>query len=257
LIAEDNLRLELLRYLTGAMTEDERAVFEARLIDDQDFSDAVALSEQNLIDSYALEKLDPDTAHSIRSWIEATPRRLERVEMARAFLGGTRRKIYSKQSLVILAFAACILVAAGVTLSVRNKSDLKAASPGKVATTNAAPGGVAPAAKSSPKPQVILLVAERIRGEQPIATYRIQPDAPVRLQVLLISEKARATYSVRIMSFNQPHVIWEQEALKPDEKDGQPFIETTLPAGSLPPASYNIVVTGIDGELVSHFVVRP
>jgi hypothetical protein len=62
-------------------------------ITDQDFSDAVAVHEQDLIDAYALGSLTPEEARSIQTWIEASPRRMQRVGMARALLVRHPQKI--------------------------------------------------------------------------------------------------------------------------------------------------------------------
>ncbi len=69
MIVENHLRLELLRYLTGEMSEDKRTAFASRLLGDQEFSDAVAMCEQDLIDAYASETLDQDQMRSIQPWI--------------------------------------------------------------------------------------------------------------------------------------------------------------------------------------------
>lgn len=255
MIAEHDLRQELLRYLTGAMTGEEHAIFETRLIEDQEFSDAVAASEQDLIDAYALGTLNPEEARSLQPWIEAAPKRIQRVLIARAFFARKPQIISSKQRIAILStIAACLLIAIGITINRQHKLNSSRVPPPS-ATTTPAPAST-PQPLGFKEPQVILLIAERIRGEQPITIFKLLPDAPIRLQILLVSEREQLTYTAKIISSDNHHVVWERKGLKAKQKDGQVFVEATLPPGSFPPATYYVLVNGGSGGLISHFTVR-
>ena len=257
MIVEDHLCLELRRYLTGEMSDQERTAFESRLLDDQEFSDAIAVCEQDIIDAYALGTLAENRTRSIQPWIELAPGRVQRVHTARALLVRRRQKIRLKQRMaVILALAACISIAVGVTLNQTRKSNSKAVRSEKIAATVPSPELAASRAPNLGKPDVILVVAERIRGEQPITTYQIHRDVPVRLQILLMGEAVHTAYATTVIRAEKQRVVFGESGLKAQEKDGQPYLEVSLPAGSLPPATYNIVVTGGGEALSSRFAVR-
>ncbi len=257
MIVEDHLRLELLRYLTGEMSEDKRTAFESRLLGDQEFSDAVAVCEQDLIDAYASETLDQDQMRSIQPWIESSPGRIQRVEIARALLVRRPQRIRREQRLAgILALAACALIGLGITLNQAGKPNSKPIQDGKAVAAVPTPGETAPRASTPVKPDVILVVAERIRGEQPITTYQIHRDIPVQLQIVLMSGAAHATYAATVTSSRTQRIVFAEKGLKTQEKNRQSYLDVTLPAGSLPAATYNLVVTGGGEALISRFAVR-
>jgi hypothetical protein len=259
LISEDHVRLNLVRYLAADLTAEEHALFEERLLMDQDFSDAVAVHEQDLIDAYALRSLSPDEARSVQLWIEASPSRMQRVSMARALLVRRPQRIRKKQRIVIvLATAACILAAVGITLNLTSRSirqNSKSPSSGTIVTPE---NGILPTSLgNATKPEVILLVAERIRGEQQITTYQISPNVPVQFQVLLAGESASSDYTLKLVSHDaKQHVLLERRNLKARVEGGQSYVEATFPPGSLPPGDYRALV-GRRGSMFNlNFVVR-
>ncbi len=255
--SEQQLFSSTLRYLTGEMAGEERDSFETRLLVDHDFSDAVAVCEQELIDALVLGQLDSTQARSVRLWVDATPARRERVRTARALLqkkpptSGARRQWLA----VIMAAAACVLVA--MALTVHKATTKPPAAETTVAGAVSSPQELTPAQGGTEKSQVILLVAERLRGEEPMAKYQMHPDAPIELQVLVTGKAPDTLYTLKIIS-SEPkrHVLVERKGLKLQEKQGHPYIEVTLPAGSLPAATYNVVVSERDERLLSSFAVR-
>ncbi len=257
--SEDHVRMNLVRYLAADLTAEERDLFEERLLTDQDFSDAVAVHEQDLIDAHALRSLPPDEALSVQLWIEASPNRMQRVRMARALLVGRHQRIRRKQRIaIVLATAACILVAIGITLNLTGKSmrqNSKSVSPGTIATLQRGVSQTPPG--NATKPEVILLVAERIRGQQQITTYQIPPNVSVQFQVLLAGEPANSDYTLKIVSHDaKQHILLERRDLKAQVQRGQSYVEAIFPPGSLPPGDYYAFVSRNEDTLTSHFAVR-
>jgi negative regulator of sigma E activity len=262
-LSENDLRVTLLQYLSGKSTELERAHFEERLLADQEFSDAAAVCEQELIDSYALQRLDVEDMEALKSWIEVSPSRMQRVRMARALLLARPQRFRRKQRIaVILAVAACVLAA--VTLHLTNRitqKDSRAVS--QVTATNAIPSQSASTPPSvavpsnTSKPDVILIATERVRGEQQIVTYQVHRDAPIQLQILLTGETARSGYRLWVVPLEeQRHILLEKTDMKAQSVNGQLYLKVTLPPGSLPPATYAASVSRRGDTLVSHFTLK-
>ena len=258
-ISPEDLRPSFLAYITGRLPDSDRARFEEQLVEDQDFSDAAALCEQDLIDAYALRHLPPDETRAVELWIEASPARVERVRIARALLKITPRSSRRRQIDVVLAIAACLLVAAtlfqmtGRLLHPRQQTTL--------ATNSAPPQNKIPTPAPTPsapaKPDVILLAAERTRGEQTIATYQVHRASPIELQIVLPSETAHSGYQVRLATLTDPtKTLLEQNGLEAQSMAGQLYLRVTLSPGSLPPATYTASVTQHDNTLLSTFTLK-
>ena len=261
MIFEDNLRLSLLRYVTGGLAEDERALFEERLLTDQDFSDAAAVCEQELIDAYALKLLSTEETNSVRSWIESSTNRIRRVDMARALLVARPRTIRRKRYIAFVLTAACLLVIVGITLKLKNgpmPKNSAAVSSGKGADVSSLQSGTSQFVPGkTEKPEVILLVAERIRGQQKVSTYKIRPHAPVRVQIVLNGEKAKSGYSLKVVSVDlKQQIVLEQTGLKSRLIDGQCYIQTEFPPASLPPSTYDAVVRSGEDTFTARFTVK-
>ena len=259
MISEDHLRLSVLRYLAAELTADERAFFDERLLTDQEFSNAVAVQEQDLIDAYALRSLAAEEARSIQAWLETSPRRMQRVCMARAFLVRRPQKIRRKQYVTImLAAAACILAAVGITLSLTSKlirQDSTIVSSGTIASVQNGRPQTSP--DNAAKPEVILLVAERIRGQKQVTTHRLHGGAPVQLQIILVGETERSGYLLRIHSLGEDkHLFPEYKDLNAESVGGQLYIKVDFSPGSLPPGTYRAFVSRGGDTLVSDFAVR-
>ena len=258
LISEDQIRASTLRYLTNRLLEDERAIFENQLLTDQDFSDAVAVQEQDFIDGYVLGSLNPEEVRFVHPWIEASPRLMQRVSMAKALLIRRPQRALRKQFVAVaLAAAACVLVAIGVSLEMSTRSHPKEVASGTVANTSPLQDGATQPTDNTGKPAVILLVAERIRGDQQITTYQVSRDVPVQLQVLLAGETARSGYTLKVESMTEKrHILLQQQDLEAQSVEGRLYIKSTFPPGSLPPGSYRILVHRGGETLVAQFAVK-
>jgi hypothetical protein len=260
-ISENDLCQALLRYIAGRSTESERAEFEERLLTDQEFSDDAAVCEQELIDAYALRQLNADDMEGLRAWIETSPYRRERVKMARALLAAQPRKIHIQRRIAfVLAAAACVALA--VTLPLMKKMmqrDTASVSPTattspQVAQTENPPLAALP---GTMKPDVILLAAERMRGEPQAATYQVHPNAPVQLQIMLPGETERSGYGLQVFPLEGPHhILLEKTNLQAESMNGQLYLNVALPPGYFPAAAYTASVSREGETLVSHFTLK-
>jgi hypothetical protein len=249
-ISQEDLRTSFLHYIVGRLPESDRTRFEERLLQDQDFSDAAAVCEQELIDAYALRRLDEEETRALGLWIEASPDRVARVAMARALLQATSRRGTGRQRLSFaLAAAACILLA-GTLYLVNNK--MHPSQKPALSAANAIPPPPTPPVAA--KADVILIAAERTRGNQKTSTYQIHRDAPIQLQILLPAETARSGYQVRVT--DQTGTVLQQDNLEAQSVDDQLYLTVTLPPGSLPPATYTASVTRQADMLVSAFTLK-
>lgn len=259
MISEEQIRPALLRYLTGKMSGDERSSFEERLLAEQEFSDAVAACEQELIDSCVGESLPGDELNSIQNWVAASPRRIERLAMARSLHAAKRIKPHFHwRRAVALAFAACLVAAAG--LGVYRFERAKRNVPSSIASIGASPSPKSPAVSTPSRNPVqaatLLLVAERTRGGSTSAKYKIPQDLPVHVQVLLTSPVTDGSYLLKIDSSDRPpSIVLERRDLQAQSAAGQTYIEATLPAGSLPPSTYRATVKSGNISQISQFIV--
>jgi anti-sigma-K factor RskA len=260
--SQENLRASFLHYIMGSMPEPDRANFEERLLEDQDFSDAMAACEQDLIDAYALHRLDAEESRAVGLWIEASPERVERVAMARALLQTTpQRGLRRMQIGIALAAAACLLVAATLYL-VRVKMLHYQQKSAQLYAANVAPQkSQIPAAGTTSdnavNPDIVLIAAERVRGKQKATTYQVHRERPIQLQVILPGETARSSYQVRVTSLaDQGKVLLQQNDLEAQSMAGQLYLTVTLPPGSLPPATYIASISRNGDTLVSTFSLQ-
>ena len=256
-----DLRVSFLQYIMGRMPEPDRTRFEEHLLEDQDVSDAAAVCEQELIDAYALHRLNEEETKTVSAWIEASPRRVERVAMARTLLQVTpQRGLRRKRIGVALAAAACLLMAATLYL-VNTKVLHHGQKPNLLAANAPPPQNQTPAtlttSSEAAKPDVVLIVAERVRGKQETATYQIHRDSPIQLQVVLLGQTARSGYQVRLTPLaDQSNILLQRDNLEAQTLAGQLYLTVTLPPGALPPATYTASVTRQGNTLVSTFTLK-
>jgi hypothetical protein len=252
--SQNDLRAKFLQYVMGRLPGPERASFEEQLLADHDLSDAAADCEQDLIDAYALRQLNPEESREVGLWIEASPDRVARVAIARALLQRSPQRSSGRQRITIaLAVAACLVAAVALyVVDTRMHRADKAAQ--FAAATPAPPINPAIAANTTIKPDIILIAAERVRGEQKTATYPIHQDSPIQLQILLPGESARSGYKLRVTTLaDRNRVLIERDDLEAQSFDGQLYLTISLPAGTLPPATYLAAVSRQNDILTSPF----
>jgi anti-sigma-K factor RskA len=259
-ISPEDLRASFLAYITGRLPDSDRARFEEQLLEDQDFSDAAALCEQQLIDDYALRRLLPEETRAVGLWIEASPDRVERVTFARALLQTAPRRSRRHSIDVVLAVAACLLVAATLVQMTARLLHRKQQTTQLVSNNTPPQTKIPPAATASGaaiKPDIILLAAERTRGEQTITTYQVHRESPLELQIVLPGETARSAFQVRLATATDPtKTLLQQSNLEAHSMASQLYLTVALPPGSLQPATYTVSVTRQDDTLLSTFTLK-
>jgi anti-sigma-K factor RskA len=256
----EELRVSFLHYIIGRMPESERTRFEEHLLEDQDFSDAAAACEQELIDAYALHRLNAEETKTVGLWIEASPRRVERVAIARTLLLATPQQGLRRRRIgVVLAAAACVFLAATLYLASVRKSHREQGTQLSAINTPPAQTQTPTAATSSEaaRPDIVLIAAERVRGKQKTTSYQVHRENPIQLQVVLPGQTARSGYQVRLTPLaNQCKILLQQDNLEAQTLAGQLYLTVTLPPGSLPPATYTASVTRQGNTLISTFTLK-
>jgi hypothetical protein len=263
-ISPDDLRASFLQYITGRLPEPGKTHFEEHLLKDQDFSDAAAACEQELIDAYARHRLDAEETRTIGLWVEASPDRVERVAMARALLqAAPQQGLRRRQISFALAAAACLFVAATLYLvntkmqhhEQRNTQLSAAMTPPQTQIQPQTPKSAATTATA--KPDVVLIAAERTRGEQKTATYQVHRENPVQLQIVLPGETAHSGYQLRVTPLADPgKTLLQQNDLEAQSMAGQLYLTVTLPPGSLPPETYLASVSHQGDTFTSTFTLK-
>jgi hypothetical protein len=252
---KSNGRALFLRYISNGMDAAEHEAMENRLLRDHEFSDEMAACEQELIDAYAVGSLSAAEIAILEPWIALSERRIQQVRMAQAFL--QRRQNRAPMIRVWApwtALAACLLLGAGLLL----RTSLRGSLPGKVETPAIVPSqpNLSSSAKPLLKPDVVLLVAERIRGEQQTPAFLIHAASPIQLEVLLATGLGSG-YSLKIVrAEDSAHPIFEQSNLEPHSVHGEVYLSSTITAGSLHPGTYDVILSR-DGEThISRFAIR-
>lgn len=258
----DDLRASFLLYITGRLPEPDKTRFEEQLLVDQDFSNAAATWEQELIDAYALRRPDAKETRAIRLWIEASLDRVERVVIARALLKTTprqdlrkRQHLRKRQLGAALALAACLVIAATLYFVISLRREQRATQ--QSIATAAPPQNQTPPIGVAAKPDVVLIAAERTRGEQKTTTFQVHRESPIQLQIVLPGETARTGYQVRVTpATDQNKILLQQNDLEAQSMAGQLYLAITLPPGSLPPATYIASVSRQGDTLTSTFTLK-
>jgi hypothetical protein len=178
--------------------------------------------------------------------------------MARALLIRRPQKVRRKKyAAIMLAAAACFAAAVGITLSMTGRlirQRPSSASSGTIAAVkNPTPDKLA---QNVAKPEVILLVAERTRGQQPAIPHQLHRGARAQLQIILVGETARSGYSLRISPLNgKKHASSEYKDLNAEQADGHIYLKVELPPNALAHGAYRVLVSKGGDTLVSDFAV--
>jgi len=204
-----------------------------------------------------MHRLDVEETRAIGLWIEASPERVERVTMARVLLQSTPQRGQQKKKTNITLAAAASLLAAATLYLVNSKMSHHEQQATQLSASNTAPQDHTAAATATTKPDIVLIAAERTRGEQKTATYQIHRESPIQLQVLLPGETNHSGYQLRIVSLTDPSkTLFEQNELEAQSIAGQLYLTATLPPGSLPPATYTASISRRGDTLISTFALK-
>jgi hypothetical protein len=250
-----------LHYVTNRLSASERGEMENRLLTDQEFSDEVAACEQELIDAYAVRSLNADEMAELQPWIEASTMRMQRVAVARSFLMRKQHALRTWSGKAsVLALAACLFFT--ISLIAIWSPWIRKPTPPQIAQTHP-PSSLRPMSAAQPiqsdsrQPDVILLVAERMRGESAkIPTFVLHRGSPLKLEILLATDIGPG-YTLKIVPARpgaQP--VFEQANLEPQSIHRQRYLSVMLTGVQLDPGTYDAVVSRLGEEHVSSFVLK-
>lgn len=256
-----NPRDQLLAYITGAMSRDQRDAFEQRMIDDDDFSACIALAEQELLEDYATNTLTANESQTLGPWVQASPRRMEHIRLTRDLLLHSKRhtttnipttkasaRSTQRYLATIGAIAACLFLAAVLFW----KLHPHAATPLPQNAHLQLPA-TPPAAITRIPPDTILLTVERTRGaSQPPATYTLHAAAPIRLQFMLPASSKPEAHSLQLRT-GSTNSVTHYNNLTLHTIGGMKYLELLLSPNTLPPGSYTAEISGPSGRFISSF----
>jgi anti-sigma-K factor RskA len=219
-----------LRYLLGALPSAEREAFELRLMEDEQFSEAIEAEEFDLIDEFAAGKLSASERNRIKGWIEASPELRNRVLIAQR-LHHIRpgRRQWHWWLLGAATATACLLL---LIITRTSRHSVPAPTPSAVAALPA----------RSVQQDTILLAAVRQRGAataEASAVYIVHPANATRLQILLPPSARSTAYTVQLQN-TQP-----MTNIKPQGPADSPYLELTFPPGTLRATGYQITLESV------------
>jgi hypothetical protein len=178
------------------MSTEHRESFERKMLEDGLFSEEIEAVEFDLREEYADGALQGPEREHLKTWIDSSSERKAQIlvtqGLRRSALKHGRIRVIQK-----LAWASAIAACLILTISWPLLRARRSALPTKSIVPNATSTPPSVAAKED----VILLMAERLRGSKnnnQVTTYTIHSDARTRLQVILPSGHSDPAYSIRI-----------------------------------------------------------
>jgi len=255
----DQLRDSFLRYVTGKMKPEEALSFEERLLADHAFSDAAALCEQELIDGYAAGEQDDPDRTALSAWIKASPRRMQRLRLARSLQElGSRRTSRQWGMGFVLPIAAVLAGLAVLTMIARRRFEHSLVPAQNMAAQKDARPNSSPLANAHKAPELmILLVAERVRGELPVQVVMSQPGTAATLQLLLPEGAADSRYRIRVEKDDgDQRTVLDNSGVNTVITGDRLVLIAHLPEGVLTPGPYTVTVDGTKESFVSQIKVR-
>jgi hypothetical protein len=252
--------VDFLRYVARRMREEEARGFEERLMNDHAYSDAMAVCEQDLIDRFAAGTLGDSDRTSLKTWIESSPGRVQRVRMAQSLLASARHTA-KHRTLVrfVLPIAAVIAGLAVVTWVAGRHFGRTPGSAQEEATLHGVPAGQGNAANtnelSTSTNHVILVIAERVRGEQHTQLLTPFRDSAVTLQVLLPEDSPDGPYHLRMARTTDRTTVVDLPGLKPVFAGDRLYLIANLHKGVLMPGTYEVSVIGTEDTFISRIAV--
>lgn len=234
----------LIAYLSRDLSVDRREAFEARILEDEFFSQQIEQATVALLDAYTDGSLPRELHKRLTPWVSKSGYGRQHIAVNRSLQQMSSRSARrgSRKTIWTLAVAACLLLAAVPMVLVRRHT-----APSLVAKLEPKPG---PAKALAPSETTILLVAQRLRSAEPHVqspgSYRIRRDFPVRLQIVLPSSRLRDSYSVTIRSSNSKTLIAQFAAVRVQGPTEAPYVEIVLPPNTLASAEYTADVYAPD-----------
>jgi len=80
---DPRFEIELTQYLLGGLSERKAEQFDQLSITDDEFASRLSVVENNLVDAYVHDELSGETLQRFQSYYLSTPKRREKVKVAR------------------------------------------------------------------------------------------------------------------------------------------------------------------------------
>ena len=265
---------ELIRYLVGALTDEEAARLDELSIADDRFAADLHAAEHELVDAYVRGTLDGDTRRRFETHYLSSSDGRSKVAFARAlqkYRSGRRRLAAHPLVQWGLAAAAAVLLAAAGYLfadNIRLKRQLLDARVGleqrqqqleqqlrQEQSANAETRQELERVRQSlaqrqgsTTPVVAFVLVPPTRGVAEIPTLSIpRGTGGVSLQINLESDDVPG-YRVALRDSATGRIIWRSGELQPTTRGGAKALSITLDAALLQARTYTLEVTGLRGR---------
>lgn len=246
-------------YLLGTLPDAERDDFEDRYFSHDDLHEQLLAIEEELIDDYVHNHLDPDARAAFESRFLQSPERLKRIEFARALAATTappRSAWASLFSRTLAVFARKPVVLAGAVSAAVAILLLLALLPRALrqvplAPTNPSSAGLSTDKKSVPAvatqtpsdtpPLLAFAIVAGTRSSGPGNRISIPPGSyRVALNLALDPDPGLPRYEA-VVANAEGNEVWRQRNLSITAS----AVTVTLPSQLLTPGSYSVKLTGI------------
>jgi hypothetical protein len=261
----------LAAYLLGRLSPEQEDTVEIEYLGAADACDRLEAAEDELIDAYVAGRLAADDVPRFEERFLASPARRERVAFARALRTLVAQKAErpaTRRSWLLLPAAAVVPVALAAGWSLLTVRDLR------IEVTRQHEQQAARERESAEDHARIASLEQELTRSRPtaaIVTWRLAPgferDAttPARLTVpadaggvrlqLSLATDATGPYVARVETA-EGRVVAELHGLHARESGG-PVVEVVVPAASLPPGTYVVIVrAGQPLEVVDTYRLR-
>lgn len=249
---------EFREFLLDRLPSGRAEAIEERMFQDEAYFSDVQDAEDDLIEEYVTETLDPADAQLFSSRVQKDPNLQERVAIRRALIrtlqhaanaaaaapaiaAGPRRGMWGR--FLVPGFALAILMLFFLSYQAEHKNRLPAQG-------TATPPGV-PAQQSMGSRQeamsqaaaVLFLPARGTRGEtQQASVLHVGAAGRVRLELETPPGEAASRWDVRIGS-GESQSVFSADGLVPREAGVVSYVVAEVPASQLPPKMYQITLS--------------
>lgn len=238
----------LVRYLLGALPQDEAELLDERSIADEALADRLRALEHDLADAYARGELPDDERTAFERVFLATSAGREDVRLARALaLRARGHRASTRHWRSWLATAAAILVVTAIAATIR-RGPAAPPTPQRARTTTATGNAVPappPAARPSEPAFVALTLAPPTRSISQPATLTIpRGTREVRLG-LRLEPTNFSRYDVVVRDLESRRETWRAGAITSSADADGSVLRVTIPADAFRPGRFAIIVSGL------------
>jgi hypothetical protein len=261
---------QLVRYLLGALPEDETQRVEEDCLVDDEVAARLRLVEDDLVDAYARGHLTGDRLVRFEAFYLASPGRRQKMEFAKRFLAAVdsaaprhepealaRSQAAGRWSPWMLAAAAAVFLATGLLLvqDTRLRRDVTdaraslAAAEQRVRTVSgqlddhqraaaAAIQALANARGTPPEGAVALVLMPQTRGVDRVSMIAVPRGARTVPLDLTLEAANDGQYSVALRDPATNGIVWRSQALASESGRRPPVVPVRVPAGLLKAQHY-------------------